>query len=98
MKKSTKILTMLLMLVITLSVFAVYAYAEGSGESGENITEEATKTIEVSFDFSRFVDSLQTMWKGMLCIFIVIGVIILAIYALNKAMTAIANRKSNDNN
>ncbi len=94
MKKSTKIMTMLLMIAITLSVFAVCAYAEGAGE----VNEETSNTIKVSFDFSRFIDSLQYMWKGMLCIFIVIGVIILAIYALNKAMNAIANRKSDRDN
>mgnify|MGYP003302571701 CR=1 FL=1 len=53
--------------------------------------------ISINPNGSRFVDSLQYMWKGMLCIFIVIGVLILSIYALNKASNAIANRKSENN-
>lgn len=38
-----------------------------------------------NIDWSRFLNSLQYMWKGMLCILIVIGVIICAVYALNTA-------------
>ena len=55
--------------------------------------------ITINPNGSRFVDSLQYMWKGMLCIFIVIGVLILSIYGLNKASNAIANRnaQSGDN-
>ena len=37
-----------------------------------------------NFNVSRFLDSLQYMWKGMLSIFIVIGVIILFIVLLQK--------------
>ena len=37
-----------------------------------------------NFNVSRFLDSLQYMWKGMLSIFIVIGVIILFIVMLQK--------------
>lgn len=33
------------------------------------------------------------MWKGMLCIFIVIGVIILFIYGMNKIMKLLSERK-----
>lgn len=53
--------------------------------------------ISINPNGARFVDSLQYMWKGMLCIFIVIGVLILSIYGLNKASNAIANRKSENN-
>lgn len=35
-----------------------------------------------NFDTTRFIDNLHYMWEGMLCIFIVIGVIILTVYAL----------------
>ena len=34
--------------------------------------------------FENFMKSLPYMGEGMLCIFIVIGVIILSVYALNK--------------
>ena len=37
-----------------------------------------------NFSVERFFYSLQYMWKGMLCIFIVIGVIILVTVAMNK--------------
>ena len=46
-----------------------------------------------NFNIDRFLFSLQYMWKGMLCIFIVIGVIILFIYGMNKLMNSIAARK-----
>lgn len=35
------------------------------------------------FDIERFVSSLQYMWQGMLCIFVVIGVIILTVYIIS---------------
>ena len=34
------------------------------------------------FSVDRFIDSLQYMWQGMLCIFVVIGVIILSVYLI----------------
>ena len=46
-----------------------------------------------NIDFSRFFESLQYMWKGMLCIFIVIGVIILSVYALNGIFGKLEARK-----
>ncbi len=46
-----------------------------------------------NFNVDRFLFSLQYMWKGMLCIFIVIGVIVLFTYALNKITGAIAEKK-----
>ncbi len=50
------------------------------------------------FNVNRFLFSLQYMWKGMLCIFIVIAVIILAIYAMNKIFGSIdAKKKAKEN-
>ena len=46
------------------------------------------------FNFDRFLFSLQYMWQGMLCIFIVIAVIILFIYVLNTASNKAAERKN----
>ena len=37
-----------------------------------------------NIDFTRFYQSLQYMWQGMLCIFVVTGVLISAVYLLNK--------------
>ena len=41
-------------------------------------------SIIENFDFDRFLYSLQYMWQGMLSIFLVIGVIILGVVAMNK--------------
>ena len=46
-----------------------------------------------NFNVDRFLFSLQYMWKGMLCIFIVIGVIILSIYGMNKLFGSLAEKK-----
>ncbi|MBP3376013.1 MAG: hypothetical protein J6L83_04555 [Clostridia bacterium] len=37
-----------------------------------------------NFNFDRFLFSLQYMWQGMLCIFIVIAVIILSVVIMNS--------------
>ncbi|MBR2460766.1 MAG: hypothetical protein IKB34_06020 [Clostridia bacterium] len=36
-----------------------------------------------NFSLERFVSSLRYMWQGMICIFVVIGVIILATILMN---------------
>jgi len=48
----------------------------------------------MDLNFDRFLFSLKYMWQGMLCIFIVIGVLILSIYGLNKISNAIASKKN----
>ncbi len=51
----------------------------------------------LDFNFDRFLFSLQYMWKGMLCIFVVIGVLILSVYGLNKLMSSnLFAKKKND--
>ena len=55
------------------------------GKAEEKIDTDADFSINI--DGKRFVDSLQYMWKGMLGIFIVIGVIILSVYVMNKLST-----------
>ena len=37
-----------------------------------------------NFRFDRFMFSLQYMWKGMLCIFAVIGVLVLSVLLMNR--------------
>ena len=49
---------------------------------------------DVMIDPGRLLGTLKHMGIGMLSIFIVIGIIILAVYALNKTMTAIETRKA----
>ena len=46
-----------------------------------------------NIDFNRFLSSLQYMWKGMLCIFVVIGVIILSVYLLNGMFEKLEAKK-----
>lgn len=46
-----------------------------------------------NIDINRFINSLQYMWKGMLCIFIVIFVLILFVYLLNGINSKIEARK-----
>ena len=48
---------------------------------------------DISINFGRLPGTLKHMGIGMLSIFIVIGVIILAVYALNKIMTSIEAKK-----
>ena len=46
-----------------------------------------------NIDIARFIDSLQYMWKGMLCIFVVIGVIILSVYFMGAIFSKAEARK-----
>ena len=46
-----------------------------------------------NFSVDRFISSLQYMWQGMLCIFIVIGVIILATILMNALCNKAEERK-----
>lgn len=45
---------------------------------------EATATPKIEFHPEKFVEMLEYMGKGMLVIFVIIGVIILATVAINK--------------
>lgn len=72
----------------------------------ERATEEIgeSKTVAIKFDTSNLGTSLTYMWQGMLCIFIVIAVIILAVILMNffsdkaSARKKIAeDRDSNEN-
>ena len=47
-----------------------------------------------NFNLDRLVFSLQYMWKGMLAIFIVIAVIILAVVVMNFCTSKIQERKA----
>ena len=46
-----------------------------------------------NFNFDRFLFSLQYMWQGMLCIFIVIDVIILSVVIMNTISAKAQERK-----
>jgi len=55
-------------------------------------TEAGKVSQDILVDFSRLPETLKHMGIGMLSIFLVIGVIILAVVALNK----LTNRKKKD--
>ena len=46
-----------------------------------------------NFSIDRFISSLQYMWQGMLCIFVVIGVIILSVYFVGFVSDKLEERK-----
>ena len=50
-----------------------------------------------NFNIDRFLFSLQYMWKGMLCIFIVILVIIISIKIMNSMTNKLAKKQKSDN-
>ena len=48
------------------------------------------------FNVEQFIGSLKYMWQGMLCIFVVIGVIILSVYLIGGITSKIeAKKKAN---
>lgn len=49
-----------------------------------------------NFNINRFLFSLQYMWKGMLCIFIVIGVLVALIVGLNRAMNGLTKKSESE--
>ena len=46
-----------------------------------------------NFSFERFLSSLQYMWQGMLCIFIVIAAIIVSVFLMNFISSKAKARK-----
>lgn len=51
-----------------------------------------------NFNFDRFLFSLKYMWQGMLCIFIVIGVIVLSVMLMNYLGSRAEERKEENDN
>ncbi len=56
--------------------------------SASKVTEVPSKTPEIVFEPQRFIEMLSYMGKGMLVIFVIIGVIILATMLINKVFSA----------
>ena len=79
MKNIFKILLTAVVLTVTIASLAtVTVFAEDA------VINEA-KTIDLKFDTSNLGTSLTYMWQGMLCIFVVIGVIMgLLIFLFNR--------------
>ncbi len=52
--------------------------------------------IFTKFEPMEFINNLEYMGVGMVCIFIVIGAIALSVVALDAIISAIAKRKNNE--
>lgn len=78
-------------------IFKGFALNADTAESLTPETETAAEGIGslISFSTANLPMTLKHMGIGMLSIFIVIGVIILCIYALNKIMNSLEARKQN---
>lgn len=46
----------------------------------------------------QFIPSLKYMWQGMLCIFVVIGVIILSVYLMGHISSKAEEKKGDEEN
>ena len=82
MKKILAVLTAILTLLAPLC-----AFAEGAAQTvTETVTETAVETAGsgIHLDGAAFADSLQYMLKGMVGIFLVTAIIILAVLILEK--------------
>ena len=61
----------------------------------EWVTEPAqTEDMKLGFDIKRMFSSLDYMWQGMLCIFVVIGAIILTVYLIGHFSSKAEARKA----
>ena len=98
MKSITKVLLIIFMITLLFTLCQGLVSAEGADVENEVVTDnsdtEQSNGIDVDFNANRFVFSLQFMWKGMLCIFIVIAVLIISVYVMNKVTTLALNKKS----
>ena len=75
-----------------LNMFKGFALSTAANDAAEKISQD------IIIDITRFPQTLKHMGIGMLSIFLVIGVIILAVYALNKIMTSMEAKKTDSEN
>jgi len=64
-------------------------------ESGASV---ADKPLDINFSGETFVESLKYMGIGMVCIFVVVGVIALGVGILNKVTTKKKTAPSDEEN
>lgn len=82
MKKILLVLFSILILVCS----AVNVFADESAVSETvSVEEGVVEDLDIEFNPSNFIDNLDKMIIGMIGIFIVIGVVIVLTYILNKA-------------
>lgn len=90
-----KLIAILLMLSLLMCLFTCFAAAEApvadteseSEVGGADEPENETENHEFKFEPAQFVDNLYYMGVGMVGIFLVIGIIILATVALNRVFS-----------
>ena len=63
---------------------------------GEWSSANEEEGMNIKFNPDNMLDSLQYMWKGMLCIFVVIGVIILSVYLMGYVSAKAEERQQAD--
>lgn len=93
--KKTLLAVLVCVVLASLFVFAVSAESEAeavkASESGAVVSEEneegAVEKLEVTFNPAGFLTHIGKMGFGMIGIFIVIGIIAVITYALNKIST-----------
>ena len=104
MKRFFKLFLVILSLAMVIGVSAAFS---ASAEDTENDSVAAVEDIVVSdiaekgedsdmtlkIDPDNMISSLQYMWKGMLCIFVVIGVIILSVYFMGFVFSKFEAKK-----
>ena len=104
MKRFFKLFLVILSLAMVIGVSAAFS---ASAEDTENDSVAVVEDIEVSdiaekgedsdmtlkIDPDNMISSLQYMWKGMLCIFVVIGVIILSVYFMGFVFSKFEAKK-----
>ena len=84
----TLVVALLMVCSLVLPAFAaeIDVYEDGSAYNVTDkvwvLPERDGLSFEINFD--RMLSSLQYMWKGMLCIFAVMAVIILSVYVMNS--------------
>lgn len=63
----------------------------------EWLTNAWNSIVENYWKPSQFIPSLKYMWQGMLCIFVVIGVIILSVYLMGYISSKAEEKKQAKN-
>ncbi len=82
------------------NIFRGLTAAAAESEIAETVANAAEEAADMSIKWKPddFLPSLEIMGKGMLCIFIVIGVIIASVYLVTAVSKRLSERKEAKNN
>lgn len=76
-----------------MSLFKMFSSVLSAASSVSENVESAKSALELEFEPHKFVDMLPYMGKGMLVIFVIIAVIIVATLVINKVFSKKKNEK-----